>query len=253
MKSRFSLTWLLVVTIFQWLGPITAWGESVHPNALRVRSQESLRRIIFNSASNQGVDPNLVEAIVAVESAFNPKALSVKGAMGLMQLMPRTALHYGVADPYDPKQNVNGGIRYLRDLLLRFENLLHALAAYNAGERAVLKYRGLPPYAETRNYVRKVLERYGPGRHPIASSSALFVGQAVGETIRGLEWAKKRYQASTIRGEGRYRRFNGRRLKIYISPRTTSPRPPTQFSNGSLVEITSPPRNSIELRVYYRQ
>ena len=135
--------------------------------------------MIFDSASNQGVDPALVEAIVAVESAFNPMAVSVKGAMGLMQLMPQTASRYGVADPFDPKQNVRGGTRHLRDLLLRFENLIHALAAYNAGERAVLRYRGLPPYPETRDYVRKVLDRYGFGQQFKSSSSVLFLGQGL--------------------------------------------------------------------------
>ncbi len=253
MKIRFSLTWVMMVTILQWCGPLTVAGDSTHRSPLRVSSNDSLRRIIFNSASNQGVDPGLVEAIVAVESAFNPTAVSVKGAMGLMQLMPQTAVRYGVADPFDPKQNVHGGIRYLRDLLLRFENLLHALAAYNAGEGAVLRYQGLPPYPETHAYVRKVLERYGPGRNPIASSSVLFVGQSAGETIRALGWAKRRYQESATSSERRNTPFNGRSLESFIRPRSPNPRPLTQFSIRSLVETIPLPRNSVEFRVHHRQ
>jgi soluble lytic murein transglycosylase-like protein len=103
-----------------------------------------------------------VEAIIAVESAFDPGAVSTKGAMGLMQLMPATADRYAVQNPFDPLQNMAGGIRYLRDLLYRFQgNLQWALAAYNAGETAVTAYQGIPPYHETRNYVTKVLRRYG--------------------------------------------------------------------------------------------
>ena len=250
-KFRSPLTCVVLVTILQWCGPLTVAGESIHRNPLRVNSNESLRRMIFESASNQGVDPGLVEAIVAVESAFNPTAVSVKGAMGLMQLMPQTAVRYGVADPFDPKQNVHGGIRYLRDLLLRFKNLLHALAAYNAGERAVLRYKGLPPYPETQAYVRKVLERYGPGRNPIASSSVLFVGESAGETIRDLEWAMRRYQGVATSSERRNALFNDRNLESFMRPRTTRPRPLTQCSVRSLVETIRLPRSSVELRLHH--
>jgi soluble lytic murein transglycosylase-like protein len=103
-----------------------------------------------------------VEAVIAVESNFNPGAVSPRGAMGLMQLMPDTANRYEVDNPFDPLQNIAGGTQYLRDLLERFRGDLRiALAAYNAGEAAVVTYRGMPPYGETRAYVSKVLERYG--------------------------------------------------------------------------------------------
>jgi soluble lytic murein transglycosylase len=108
-------------------------------------------------AARHGVDPYLVRAVIQVESAYKPDARSPKGAMGLMQLMPQTARHYDVGNPYDPKANIEGGIKFLKSLLGRFE-LSVALAAYNAGEAAVQRFGGVPPYRETRDYVTRVLE-----------------------------------------------------------------------------------------------
>lgn len=114
--------------------------------------------LIEKLAQQHRVDQALVKAVIHTESDFNPNATSRKGASGLMQLMPQTAARYGVDDLYSPEQNLDAGIRYLRDLLKRYDNHLHlALAAYNAGESAVAKYRGIPPYRETRRYVQKVL------------------------------------------------------------------------------------------------
>ncbi|HXH04953.1 MAG TPA: lytic transglycosylase domain-containing protein [Vicinamibacterales bacterium] len=112
--------------------------------------------LIDRLAAAHGVDPRLVRAVVQVESAFEPRARSPKGALGLMQLMPATAREHGVADPFDPHENLEGGIRHLRRLLERYELRL-ALAAYNAGERAVQRFGGIPPYRETRAYVARVL------------------------------------------------------------------------------------------------
>jgi soluble lytic murein transglycosylase-like protein len=107
------------------------------------------------------VDARLVEAIVQVESAGNPSAVSPKGARGLMQLMPERAAALGVRDAFDPLQNVDGGVRHIRDLLQRFGgDVTLALAAYNAGEAAVRAHAGIPPFAETREYVRRVRALY---------------------------------------------------------------------------------------------
>lgn len=113
------------------------------------------------ACQRHGLDYNLVKAVIKAESAFDPGALSPKGAMGLMQLMPETSRGLGVVDPFDPNQNIDGGVRYLKLLLHRFDNnVLLALAAYNAGPEAVEKHGGIPPYEETRNYVRRVLDYY---------------------------------------------------------------------------------------------
>lgn len=115
--------------------------------------------IIDKVAHEQGVDAKLVRALIKVESAYQPRARSPKGAMGLMQLMPETARRYAVADPYEPASNIEAGIRYLRSLLDRYPREL-ALAAYNAGEAAVQRFRGMPPYPETRLYVSRILDLF---------------------------------------------------------------------------------------------
>jgi len=112
--------------------------------------------IIRRIAAEQGVDLRLVHAVIQVESAYQPRARSPKGAIGLMQVMPATARQYGVTNPYDPAANIEAGIRHLKSLLQRFPLAL-ALAAYNAGEAAVERIRGIPPYPETRNYVSSIL------------------------------------------------------------------------------------------------
>ncbi len=122
----------------------------------------ALRPHIEHAARQTGLDPALLHAVVQVESAFNPNAQSPKGALGLMQLMPATAQRYGVTNPLDPATNLLGGARYLSDLLRLFNDDLElALAAYNAGENAVMRHdKQIPPYRETRAYVPKVLARY---------------------------------------------------------------------------------------------
>jgi soluble lytic murein transglycosylase-like protein len=109
-----------------------------------------------------GVDPQLVHAVIEAESAFNPWAVSRKGAQGLMQLMPRTASALGVRDSFDPRDNIEGGVRHLRYLMDRYPgNVPLVLAAYNAGEGAVAQYGGVPPYPETQQYVQKIMQRGG--------------------------------------------------------------------------------------------
>jgi hypothetical protein len=116
---------------------------------------------ISDASSTTGVDSDLIRAVISQESEFNPAAVSNTGAMGLMQLMPETAQQLGVSNPFDVKQNVNGGSKYLKDMLQRYGgDLNRALAAYNAGPAAVDRYNGVPPYAETQDYVRQVLRKY---------------------------------------------------------------------------------------------
>jgi soluble lytic murein transglycosylase-like protein len=117
--------------------------------------------IIDSVAAQHGVPARLVRAVIKVESDYQERARSRKGAMGLMQLMPETAKRFSVADPYNPRQNIEGGIKYLKTLLDRFPSTGLALAAYNAGENAVDRFRGIPPYAETRDYVSHILRILG--------------------------------------------------------------------------------------------
>jgi soluble lytic murein transglycosylase-like protein len=118
--------------------------------------------MIERAARSAAVRPELVRAVIVVESAFNPRAVSKRGAQGLMQLRPSTARRYGVSDAFDPEQNITAGAHYLRDLLQRFGNDLElTLAAYNAGEDAVERYgRSIPPFSETRHYVPSVMRIY---------------------------------------------------------------------------------------------
>jgi hypothetical protein len=120
-----------------------------------------LRTLAVDVARRHGLDPDLVVAVVGVESGFRADAVSPKGAQGLMQLMPTTASALGVEDALDPAQNLDGGVRHLGSLLTLYGgDIVRALAAYNAGEGAVARHGGIPPYRETRAYVKKVLERY---------------------------------------------------------------------------------------------
>jgi len=115
-------------------------------------------RLILRAAQQHALDPALLRAVIMTESSYNPNAVSKKGARGLMQLMPRTAAELGVMNSFDPEQNINGGARYLRQLMDRFDNDVQlALAAYNAGSRYVRKYNGVPPFRETRLYIKKVI------------------------------------------------------------------------------------------------
>jgi len=117
--------------------------------------------LIDRAAAAAALEPALLRAVIVVESGFNARAVSKKGAIGLMQLMPATALRYGVRDPFDPGQNVHAGAHYLKYLIDRFgHNIRLALAAYNAGEDAVTRNGGIPPYSETQAYVPKVLKIY---------------------------------------------------------------------------------------------
>jgi soluble lytic murein transglycosylase-like protein len=129
-----------------------------------VKPDPSVIATIEETARNLQVSPELVHSVIEVESNYNPYAISPKGAEGLMQLMPATARRFGVTNSFDPRQNIEGGVRYLKALKETFGDDRLALAAYNAGEKAVTRYGGVPPYPETVNYVAKVGEKYSQAK-----------------------------------------------------------------------------------------
>lgn len=142
--------------------PAPAPQSAQSAEELRKLTPQQLDAIIEEASLRHGVDSNLVRALIKVESNFNPRAVSHKGAMGLMQLMPGTARSLKVANPFDPQQNVDGGVRHLKKLLQDFNGDVElATAAYNAGAGAVQRHDGVPPYRETRNYVRRIQQLYG--------------------------------------------------------------------------------------------
>ncbi len=147
---------------------------------------ESMDAIFEEAASAYNVSVNLIKAVAKAESGFNPNAVSKSGAIGVMQLMPSTARSLGVTDPYDARQNIMGGTKYLRQNLDRFNgNVSLALAAYNAGPNAVQKYGGIPPYQETQNYVRIVTSYMGGA--PIYSGKMVTTGgSSGGSSLNGL-------------------------------------------------------------------
>lgn len=142
------------------------------PADIPTSGNKDLDRIIFDSAQREGLDPRFVHAVIWQESKYVVDARSHAGAQGLMQLMPATAERFGCEDPNDPKDNIEAGTKYLHWLLKRFDgNVELALAGYNAGEGSVDKYNGIPPYNETRNYVKIISQRYGKTFHPVVDSS----------------------------------------------------------------------------------
>jgi hypothetical protein len=148
--------------------------KAVPEGTVASRGRRAFVEVIRAAAERYGVDPRLIEAMVEAESAGNPTAVSPKGARGLMQLMPERAAELGVRNSFDPHQNVDGGVRHMRDLLQRFGgDVTLALAAYNAGEAAVRSYGGVPPFAETREYVRRIRAMYDAGVATAAKAVAL--------------------------------------------------------------------------------
>jgi len=141
---------------------ITVEPEDVFPAppAANVAFDDRYARLIRESAVRNGVDEKLISHVIAAESNFNAKAVSRKRALGLMQLLPETAARYAVLHVFDPAENIDGGTRYLKDLLARYRgNLTFALAAYNAGPEMVDRYGGVPPFAETQNYIRQITSK----------------------------------------------------------------------------------------------
>jgi hypothetical protein len=143
--------------------------------------------IIFRAGEKAGVDPRFIHAVIKQESKYDPHAVSYVGAQGLMQMMPGTAKRFGLKNPYDAAANVEAGTKYLKFLLKRFNgDVSLALAGYNAGEGSVDKYKGVPPYSETQNYVKKIVANYGKTFHPVLTPEDAKVAFHL---VNGNEWS----------------------------------------------------------------
>jgi soluble lytic murein transglycosylase-like protein len=135
--------------------------DQIPPSVSGRKAEHQYHKFIVQTASKYQIDPALIKAIIMAESGYNPKAVSKKGAKGLMQLMPETAEALGVEDIFNPRQNITGGVQYFKRLVNRFNgDVKLALAAYNAGSRYVRNYNGIPPFKATRHYIKKVLKYY---------------------------------------------------------------------------------------------
>jgi len=178
-------------------GGVEAPRGTSRREALKAVPKAELEPLIDQHCDSHELDPRLVQAVIQVESNYNVNARSRKGAIGLMQLMPATAVTLAVDDPYDPDQNIRGGTRYLRQMIDRFGGQIElALAAYNAGPAAVERYGGVPPYRETRDYVRRVMALYQGADAPLVwrvrGESTIVVRGASGRPLLTTRTAGKR-------------------------------------------------------------
>lgn len=152
-----KVTWFADTNVHKY----SNWGNSEFAVSRSFsKNRDAFDQLIKTSALAQNIDHGLIKAIIHTESGFNPRARSKPGAQGLMQLMPATAGMYGVVDAYNPSQNISAGARHIKYLINRYKSLELALAAYNSGEGNVNKYGGIPPFAETKDYVKRVMSRY---------------------------------------------------------------------------------------------
>lgn len=165
--SKVSPVFLLLLAVLLLFASPPAWAKS-----------PKLSLLIGKVARQEGLDPYLLSAVVATESQFDVASVSIRGAVGLMQLMPDTARELGVVNRFNPEQNLRGGARYLRRMMEKYpDNLSLALAAYNAGPTSVLRFGGVPPFPETKRYIKKVLGRYAkmvPGRNKSPKKSVRY-------------------------------------------------------------------------------
>ena len=166
-STPMTTRWVSLLIVVGGILTATSAGAWTRTDDATLRDHRVFARDVADAAARYAVPERLVWAVIQVESGFDHRAVSSRGARGLMQLMPETAAILGVRDCFDPRQNIDAGTRHLQAMLLRFRHDVRlAVAAYNAGEKPVLAYRGVPPYPETREYVAQVLQLYRAGAEP---------------------------------------------------------------------------------------
>jgi soluble lytic murein transglycosylase-like protein len=170
---------------------VAASDEDAIPADMPTSGDHGIDRIIFRIGKQEGVDPRFIHAVIWQESKYERTARSHAGAQGLMQLMPATAKRFGCQDADDPESNILAGTKYLSWLLKRFDgNVQLALAGYNAGEGSVDKYNGIPPYNETQNYVRIIIDRYGKNFHPVSAPAVATREVSLDTTAPDITWVQ---------------------------------------------------------------
>ncbi len=179
-----------------------AVGEEIERGALLASvpaSDSNVKSYVEEAALKYDVNPALIDSVIQVESNYNSNAISPKGAEGLMQLMPATARRFGVQNTFDPRENIHGGVKYLKFLQETFKDDRLAIAAYNAGEGAVAKYNNVPPYPETMNYVEKVGKRYGKAKKVAqAKAKPVVIAQVKPETPVEPKYAPVRQYVDSV-------------------------------------------------------
>ena len=183
--------------------PKTIEARPVQAASASTPAANPIGQVIAQVSQEQGVDPLLVHAVIHAESRYNKYAISPKGAEGLMQLIPSTARQMGVHNSFDTRQNVEGGVKYLRQLMGRFDDLRYVLAAYNAGPEAVARWGGIPPYAETQDYVYKVGRKYGELRRAQQSTGETAAARLSAQPLAQTAEPKYRPLESFIDEQGR--------------------------------------------------
>jgi len=178
-------------------------GTSLNPQRQKTLTAKGLDQIVSSAGEQHQIDPDFIRSVIKAESGFHQNAVSSKGALGLMQLMPGTASELGVTDPFDPNSNVEGGTKYLRDLLEKYNfDVNKALAAYNAGPKRVDRYHGVPPYNETQAYISRIIRDFN--RQKIAKNPALAKKQTPSAKNKA---AQKKPAASATASTSRNTRF----------------------------------------------
>ncbi len=192
-------------------------AAAVNPQRQETLTQEGLNQVVSGAGERHQLDPDFIRSVIKAESGFHQNAVSRKGALGLMQLMPATASEMGITNPFDPKSNVEGGTKYLRDLLVKYNfDVNKALAAYNAGPLKVDRYHGIPPYYETQAYVSRIIRDFN--RRKIAENPALAKKAASAKT-----GTPRKAKASATSPSTRIRPVKSQSTPAHVPPAASIP------------------------------